>query len=58
VSTQLRIGVAKDDAGRLRAHAWLESDGSAVIGVPDSGLDGYQRLPHFDQIRRDAELTS
>lgn len=26
------IGVAKDEAGRLEAHAWVESQGSIVIG--------------------------
>lgn len=29
---QLRIGVAKDEQGRLEAHAWLECEGKIVIG--------------------------
>jgi hypothetical protein len=33
----LRVGVAKDDRGRLRAHAWLESNGAAVLGEPAPG---------------------
>ena len=48
-STQLRIGVAKDEAGQLRAHAWLESDGVAIFGVPHSGLQEYRLLPHLDR---------
>ena len=30
----LRVGVAKDDDGRLRAHAWIEHDGHPVLGDP------------------------
>jgi hypothetical protein len=30
--TQLRIGVAKDLDGQFLAHAWIESDGSIVVG--------------------------
>jgi hypothetical protein len=43
--TQLRIGVTKDPAGMLTAHAWLESEGAAVFGVPESGLDQFRLLP-------------
>ena len=28
----LRIGVAKDEGGRLQAHAWVESNGKIVVG--------------------------
>lgn len=30
--TQLRIGVAKDQEGKLEAHAWVENQGRIVIG--------------------------
>jgi hypothetical protein len=30
----LRVGVAKNDDGSLRAHAWVESDGRTVLGDP------------------------
>lgn len=30
--TDLRIGVARDEAGKFVAHAWLERDGDIVIG--------------------------
>lgn len=33
----LRLGVAKNDDGTLRAHAWLESDGQAILGEPAPG---------------------
>jgi hypothetical protein len=33
----LRVGVAKNEDGTLRAHAWLESNGRTLLGGPDSG---------------------
>ena len=33
----LRVGVAKDEDGRLRAHAWLESGGATILGEPEPG---------------------
>jgi hypothetical protein len=36
----LRIGVAKGEAGKLEAHAWVESQGRIVIG-------GLRDLPYF-----------
>jgi Transglutaminase-like superfamily len=32
----IHIGVAKDDAGSFGAHAWLESEGTIVIGGQES----------------------
>ena len=40
---QLHIGVAKDEAGQLEAHAWIESQGSVVIGDLKD-LDRYTHL--------------
>jgi hypothetical protein len=34
----LRVGVAKNDDGTLRAHAWLESDGLPILGEPAPGI--------------------
>jgi hypothetical protein len=34
--TELRFGVAKNDAGKLEAHAWVELDGQIIIGGEDS----------------------
>ena len=46
----VRIGVAKDEAGRLIAHAWLEAEGKPIFGVTESQLDRYSRLPQFDRV--------
>lgn len=45
--SELRIGVAKDDAGRLEAHAWLEHDGELVIGGM-RGLSKFVPLPSLE----------
>lgn len=47
----LHIGVVKDSTGRLRAHAWIESDGEVVIGGPESELERYTPLPGVDDYR-------
>ena len=36
----VRIGVARDRGGRLRAHAWVESQGKVLIG-------GLEDLAHY-----------
>jgi hypothetical protein len=44
----LRIGVAKDEAGKLQAHAWVESRGRIIIGrLPD--LSRFSVLPSLEQ---------
>jgi hypothetical protein len=42
-SPQLCIGVAKDETGKLKAHAWLEHQGKIVIGYL-SNLSTYTKL--------------
>ena len=32
IHSDLRIGVARDDASGITAHAWLEIDGTVIIG--------------------------
>ena len=39
---ELRLGVAKDASGRVRAHAWVECYGRVVVG--DEDLDRYAEL--------------
>jgi hypothetical protein len=39
----LRVGVAKNENGTLRAHAWLESGGRTLLGGPDFGT--FVQLP-------------
>jgi hypothetical protein len=41
-TSQLRIGVAREQRNGLRAHAWLESGGRVVIG--GAGADVYEPL--------------
>ena len=43
----LRIGVAKNEAGKLEAHAWVESRGRIVIGATPE-LFRYTRLPSME----------
>ena len=43
-ATQLCIGVARDEAGRIEAHAWLEHDGTIVIGGPAQHVARYTLL--------------
>jgi hypothetical protein len=46
---ELRIGVAKTDAGMMEAHAWLEYQGNVVIGnLPD--LDRYVVMPALEGV--------
>ena len=33
--TQLRIGFARDEEGRLKAHSWLEKEGEVIVGGED-----------------------
>lgn len=35
-TSDLRIGVAKSDAAGLAAHAWVECDGTVLVGRTDS----------------------
>lgn len=41
---QLIIGVAKEQEGPLKAHAWLERDGTVILGGVDSPTR-YQAFP-------------
>jgi hypothetical protein len=43
----LQIGVAKNEAGKLEAHAWVESRGRIVIGASPE-LFRYTRLPSVE----------
>lgn len=39
----LHIGIAKDEGGRLKAHAWVECEGKIIIG--SGGVSQYTTLP-------------
>ena len=47
-SSQLHIGVAKQDDEGLRAHAWVERDGRVLIGGADAP-EKYERLGNISQ---------
>jgi hypothetical protein len=45
---ELRLGVAKNGSGQLKAHAWVDSEGQTLIGwLPD--LSRYTLLPSLDE---------
>ena len=48
---QLRIGVVKENAKRIKAHAWVELDGKIVIGGPQSQVEKYTPLPNLDELK-------
>src|SRR5688572_11186159 len=48
-AVELRIGVAKDDLGQLRAHAWLEYRGAVIFGEL-TGLTRFTALPSLPEI--------
>lgn len=41
----LRIGVLKNAAGALEAHAWVECEGRVIVGDLPEGLGKYTQLP-------------
>ncbi len=48
----LRLGVARDKAGRFQAHAWVESEGRVVIGGSAAYLQLYAPLPALEGVER------
>ncbi len=45
--SRLRIGVAKDTQGNLEAHAWVECDGTVVVGESED-MAGLAVMPPLD----------
>jgi hypothetical protein len=43
-SSTIRIGVYKDDAGKLNAHAWLLSGETTILGNEEGQLNKYKSL--------------
>ncbi|MBN1868029.1 lasso peptide biosynthesis B2 protein [Candidatus Sumerlaeota bacterium] len=43
---QLRIGAAKNEKGRFKAHAWVECEGKIVIG--HAGVSQYTPFPQLE----------
>jgi Transglutaminase-like superfamily len=46
----MRIGVSRNENGRLEAHAWVESQGVVVMGAPAAGH--FIPLPRIDRGNR------
>lgn len=44
----VRIGAARNKAGRFQAHAWVESSGKVVIGGSESSLNRFTELRTSD----------
>jgi hypothetical protein len=49
-SPELRIGVAKDEEGKLEAHAWVEYQGEVAIGNLKD-LSRFIPLPSLEEVR-------
>lgn len=47
---ELHIGVMKTAAGKLEAHAWVETQGRIVVGDLPGGLGNYTRLPRLPDV--------
>ena len=41
-AAEVRLGVAKDEHGKIEAHAWVESSGRVIVG--DGDLEHYATL--------------
>ncbi len=44
-ASSLHIGVARGLGGRIEAHAWVESNGTIVVGGTPESLARYSQLP-------------
>lgn len=49
LSSQLRLGVGKDETGAMRAHAWLLHDGHPITGGPFEADERFAKLPPLDE---------
>ena len=47
-TSQVRIGVARDEQGRFIAHAWLVSEGRVVLGGAEANIKRFTPLTDLD----------
>lgn len=47
--SQIRIGVAKDERSRFKAHAWVEASDEVYLSAP-AEVSGYVTLPSLEGI--------
>jgi hypothetical protein len=52
VTSTLHIGVARQECGGLAAHAWLEREGSVIVGGLGAGLLTYTGIAGVDAVAR------
>lgn len=52
-ASDLRIGVKKDAAGKLEAHAWIEYEGEVILGGRHD-LATYTLLPSLEGVSKQA----
>ena len=52
---RLCLGVARNAAGDFRAHAWLEGEGSVIIGGPETSA--FTRLPALSGTERSSSAA-
>jgi hypothetical protein len=48
--SQLCIGVARNPQGEFEAHAWLESNGCAILGGTGEDLNRYRAFDRIDEL--------
>ncbi len=51
-TSQVRLGVARDEKGRFIAHAWLVSEGRVVLGGAEANIQRFTPLTDLDWKRR------
>lgn len=51
-TSQVRLGVARDEKGRFIAHAWLVSEGKVVLGGAEANIQRFTPLTDLDWKRR------
>ncbi len=44
------MGVAKDGASKLKAHAWIEQDGNVIVGKLRDLAD-YTPIPSIERLK-------
>jgi hypothetical protein len=46
--SEVRVGVARDERGKVEAHAWVECEGATVLGQVQN-MQRFVRLPDFSK---------
>lgn len=46
--SEVRVGVARDERGKVEAHAWVDCEGATVVGQVEN-MQRFVRLPDFSK---------